>query len=85
MNWKSSLLPTRRYGSSAVTTGTPESIIVTGGEGEDRAVLDTVEALVQEQWSTCRPLPEPCFCTNSTIHNGKLYVFIRVMQCSIVI
>ncbi len=77
MNWKSSLLPpmpTRRFRSSAVTTGTPESIIVAGGVGEDRADLDTVEALVQEQWSTCQPLPKPCYDMNSTIHNGKLYL-----------
>ncbi len=76
MNWKSSLLlpmPTRRCGSSAVTSGTPESIIVAGGWGED-GYLDTVEALVQEQWSTCQPLPEPCSSINSTIHNGKLYL-----------
>ncbi len=76
MNWKSSLLPpmpTRRRCSSAVTTGTPESIIVAGGVGE-HTYLDTVEALVQEQWSTCRPLPEPCYSINSTIHNGKLYL-----------
>ncbi len=77
MNWKSSLLPpmpTRRWGSSAVTTGTPESIIVAGGRGEDGAVLDTVEALVQEQWSTCQPLPKPRYAMHSTIHNGKLYL-----------
>ncbi len=77
MNWKSSLLPpmpTRRYDSSAVTTGTPESIIVAGGAGKDLAVLDTVEVLVQEQWSTCQPLPKPCRTMNSTIHNGKLYL-----------
>ncbi len=77
MNWKSSLLPpmpTRRYYSSAVTTGTPESIIVAGGRGEDWADLDTVEALVQEQWSTCQPLHKPCYYINSTIHNGKLYL-----------
>ncbi len=83
MNWKSSLLPpmpTRRYCSSAVTTGTPESIIVAGGWGEDGAVLDTVEALVQEQWSTCQPLPGPCSAINSTIHNGKLYLMGGVPQ-----
>ncbi len=77
MNWQSSLLPpmpTRRCGSSAVTTGTPESIIVAGGWEEDDDELDTVEALVQEQWSTCQPLPEPCSGINSTIHNGKLYL-----------
>ncbi len=77
MNWKSSLLPpmpTRRWGSSAVTTGTPESIIVAGGIGKDGAVLDTVEVLVQEQWSTCQPLPKPCRTMNSTIDNGKLYL-----------
>ncbi len=83
MNWKSSLLPpmpTRRYRSSAVTTGTPESIIVAGGRGEDWAVLDTVEALVQEQWSTCQPLPKPCRAMNSTIHNGKLYLMGGIDQ-----
>ena len=76
MNWKSSVLPpmpTRRYYSSAVTTGTPESIIVAGGWGGN-AYLDTVEALVQEQWSTCQPLPKPCYAINSIIHNGKLYL-----------
>ncbi len=89
MNWKSSLLPpmpTRRYGSSAVTTGTPESIIVAGGRGEDGADLDTVEALVQEQWSTCQSLPKPCFGMNSTIHNGKLYLTggYAVFYCDLV-
>ncbi len=76
MNWKSSLIPpmpTRRHYSSAVTTGTPESIIVAGGWGGN-AYLDTVEALVQEQWSTCQPLPKPCSGINSAIHNGKLYL-----------
>ncbi len=83
MNWKSSLLPpmpTRRYRSSAVTTGTPESIIVAGGQREDRTYLDTVEAFVQEQWSTCQPLPKPCLMTNSTIHNGKLYLMGGIHQ-----
>ncbi len=77
MNWKSSLLPpmpTRRCGSSAATTGIPESIIVAGGVGEVWADLDTVEALVQEQWSTYQPLPKPCYAINSIIHNGKLYL-----------
>ncbi len=76
MNWQSSLLPpmpTRRCDSSAVTTGTPESIIVAGGL-RGHTYLDTVEALVQEQWSTCQPLPGPCYDMRSTIHNGKLYL-----------
>ncbi len=84
-------MPTRRYDSSAVTTGTPESIIVAGGEeGEDRAILDTVEALVQEQWSTCQPLPKPCSFIQSTIHNGKLYLmggvnlYYAVFYCDLV-
>ncbi len=82
MNWKSSLLPpmpTRRYCSSAVTTGTPESIIVAGGMGE-HGILDTVEALVQEQWSTCQPLPESCHYISPTIHNGKLYLMGGIPQ-----
>ncbi len=81
--WNSSLLPpmpTRRHNSSAVTTGTPESIIVAGGEEEDDDVLDTVEALVQEQWSTCQPLPKPCSYIESTIRNGKLYLMGGIRQ-----
>ncbi len=83
MKWKSSLLPpmpTRSYDSSAVTTGTPESIIVAGGKREYNTDLDAVKALVQEQWSTCQPLPKPCSSINSTIHNGKLYLMGGVHQ-----
>ena len=51
-------MPTKRYASSALCTGT--ALIVAGGLGESKAVLATVEVMNTEthQWYTAVDLPE---------------------------
>ena len=74
--WNPSLLPpmpTARRGSSAINTGSTECIVVAGGRGETGPV-DVVEVLIQEQWWTLQPLPDPCWNMTSTLHNGKWYL-----------
>ena len=76
MDWQPSVLPpmhTRRYGSSAANTGTPECLVVVGGREADHSELDTVEVLVQDQWSAVQPLPRKCSRMKSALYNGKLY------------
>ena len=55
-------MPTKRYGSTALCTGT--ALIVAGGVSEDHSTLQTVEVMNTEtlQWSTAAHLPQPV-CT----------------------
>ena len=74
--WNPSLLPpmptARRY-SSAINTGSTECIVVAGGF-VDTGPVDVVEVLIGRQWSTLKPLPEPCGGMISTLHDGKWYL-----------
>ena len=76
-NWAQSLppMPTSRYGATAVNTGTPECIIVLGGCGKDCKMVDTVEVLLEGEWSSLQPLPMPCDFMRSTLHCGYLYCY----------
>ena len=73
--WQPSLppMPTRRCSSSAVSAGTPECLVVAGGKGVFGSALDTVEVLVEGQWSAVQPLPRECSALKSALHKGRLY------------
>ena len=74
-DWQPSLppMPTKRYSTSSVSTGSPEVIIVAGGRGSGGSALYTVEVLLGKQWSTAHPLPTPCWDMRSSLHEGNLY------------
>ena len=85
--WDPSLLPpmpTARSYLSAVNTGSTDCIVVAGGVGETGA-LDVVEVLIQGQWWTLQPLPEPCWNMISTLHNGKWYLisWSKLLYCNL--
>ena len=44
-----------------------------GGVGVGGSVLDTVEVLVEGQWSAVQPLPGKCYDLKSAVHKGRLY------------
>ena len=75
LQWQASLppMPTKRSITSSVSTRSPEVLVVAGGEGSGGRVLDVVELLLGDQWSTVDPLPAPCFYIHSKFHEGKLY------------
>lgn len=75
-NWQPSLppMPTKRFGATAVNTGTPDYLIVVGGQGIIDQPLNVVEVLVEGQWSTIECLPFQCHDMRHTIHNGNLYL-----------
>ncbi len=75
LDWKPSLhaMPTRRYGASSVSGGSPEVLVVAGGcdsHGED---LDVVEVLLNNHWTTADSLPSLCRNMRSTFHEGNFY------------
>ena len=74
LQWQPSLppMPTKRSHTSSVSTRSPEVLVVSGG-GSGRRNLDVVELLLGDQWSTVDPLPAPCYCMHSTLHDGNLY------------
>ena len=88
--WEPSLspMPTKRYDTSSVSTTSPEVLVVAGGNGSDREVLNIVEVLMADKWITIDPLPTPDICMDSTIHEGNLYFMTRgdtpniIMTCS---
>ena len=77
--WEPSLppMPTKRYGTSSVSTTSPEVLVVAGGKGSDQAELNIVEVLMTGQWITMDPLPAPASAIASTVHEGKLYFMAR--------
>ena len=76
--WEPSLppMPTKRYDTSSVSTGSPEVLVVAGGVGVGSNHLDVVEVFKDDQWTTANSLPAPCHKVHSTFHDGNLY-FIR--------
>ena len=78
ISWQPSLLPmpTCRYGVAAISTGSPEYLIVAGGYGNDNQPVDNVEVLlVEEQWVTVESLPYyPHGFYMPGIHNGNVYL-----------
>ena len=47
--------------------------MVAGGLGSGGSMLNVVELLLGDQWSTVDPLPAPCYYMHSTLHDGDLY------------
>ena len=75
LQWRPSLppMPTKRSGTSSVSTRSPEALVVAGGQELGDRWLDVVEVLLGDQWSTVDHLPEPCYHVQSTLHDGNLY------------
>ena len=75
-NWQPSLppMPTSRYYSSALNTGSPECLVVSGGADSGRDEVNVVEILKDNEWSSVQPLPKACSCLKSTLHKGRLYL-----------
>ena len=78
MNWQPSLppMPTSRYYSSALNTGSPECLVVSGGlvRKNDEEGVNVVEVLKDNEWSSVQPLPKACSHLKSTLHKGRLYL-----------
>ena len=73
--WEPSLppMPTKRRGTSSVSTRSPEILIVAGGRSSNGRVLDVVEVLQEDKWTTVDPLPTPDYDMHSTLHEGNLH------------
>jgi len=66
-------MPTKRYGTSSVSTRSPEVLVVVGGRGSNDEDLEVVEVLHEDKWTAVDPLPEPKYSMHSTAHNGDLH------------
>ena len=66
-------MPTSRRYSSALNTGSPECLVVSGGVSS-RGFMNVVEVLKDNEWSSVQPLPEACYGLKSTLHKGRLYL-----------
>ena len=67
-------MPTRRWGTTVVCTGS--TLIVAGGGKVAGAVLSTVEVMNTEtsQWSTAADLPQPMYLASVTVHGDCIYM-----------
>ena len=65
---------TKRWGSTALCTGT--ALIVAGGKNEQDVSLQTVEVMNTEtlQWSTAADLPQPLFCAPGAVCRDHVYI-----------
>ncbi len=74
LDWKPSLraMPTPRYKSSSVSGGSPEVLVVAGGQGS-HGKLDVVEVLLNDHWTTADSLPSSCWNMRSTFHESNFY------------
>lgn len=59
---------------TVVNTGSPEYLLVCGGYDNDFRAVDRVDVLINEQWLSLQPLPQPCRFMKSAIHNGNLFL-----------
>ena len=86
LRWEPSLppMPTKRSGTSSVSTTSPEVevLVVAGGCGSEREDLNVVEVLLIDQWITIDPLPTPASLMDSTVHEGNLYFMTRYNNTS---
>ena len=75
-NWQPSLppMPTSRCASSALNTGSPECLVVSGGADSGETLVNVVEILKDNEWSSVQPLPKACSHLKSTLHKGRLYL-----------
>ena len=73
--WEPSLtpMPTKRCRTSSMSTRSPEMLIAAGGRGSNDEVLDVVEVLQEDKWTTVDPLPAPDRGIYSTLHDGNLH------------
>ena len=67
-------MPTKRWGSTALCTGT--DLIVAGGKREDWSTLQTVEVMNTEtlQWSTAAHLPQPVLYAPGAVCGDRVYI-----------
>ena len=67
-------MPTMRCDTTALCVGT--ALIVAGGEGEDGALLSTVEVMNTEshQWSTAAQLPQPMYWASAAVCSDCVYM-----------
>ncbi len=75
LDWEPSLraMPTRRSWASSVSGGSPEVLVVAGGSGSHDEMLDVVEVLLNDHWTTADSLPSSCWDMRSTFHEGNFY------------
>ncbi len=75
LDWKPSLraMPTCRSLASSVSGGSPEVLVVAGGCGSHGELLDVVEVLLNDHWTTADSLPSSCWDMRSTFHEGNFY------------
>ena len=69
-------MPTKRYGSTALCTGT--ALIAAGGKKEGHFLLKTVEVMNTEtlQWSTAADLPQPLWCAPGAVCGDHVYILL---------
>ena len=74
--WEELLSPMKveRYWPSAISTKNPEALVVAGGWGREGKEVDTVEVLMEDEWSTVQPLPKKCYGIKAIIFNERLYL-----------
>ena len=67
-------MPTKRFGSTALCTGT--ALIVAGGESESYVKQQTVEVMNTEtlQWSTASDLPQPLYNAPGAVCGDHVYI-----------
>ena len=72
-------MPTKRWGSTALCTGT--ALIVAGGQSEDRSMLQTVEVMNTEtlQWSTAAHLPLRGWGAPGAVCGDHVYILVTVV------
>ena len=77
--WEHSLppMPTERYGTSSVSTRSPEVLVVAGGWCSINKSLNVVEVLQGDNWHVVEPLPALVGGVCSTLHNEKLFFMSR--------
>ena len=75
IEWKPWLpsMPTKRYFATSVSCRHSEVLVVAGGLSQDNRELNTVEILIEDQWSAVEPLPKPCYRIWSVFHDGNFY------------
>ena len=79
-------MPTKRWGSVALCTGT--ALIIAGGKIKDDSPLRTVEIMniAAKQWSTAADLPQPVAYAPAAICGDQIYILgeTSMYTCSVV-
>ncbi len=87
LEWQPSLprMITKRYRASAISSTSPDVIVVAGGFSLGGIVLDEVEVFVQDEWCSANPLPKPRYGMSSTLHQNDVVFTDRhhTYSCSI--